>query len=167
LVTRTALWIVIAALLTSLGPTAVSADDAMVNEKFADLEPAIKMLREEIGQDRREIVRKNMLLTESEGPRFWPLYGEYRAAIRKIGDRRTRLITDYAASRNSMSEDEAERLTKEAFQIEKDRIEIKQEYYKKMSKALSARTAARFFHIDSKLDAAVDAELAAHIPLVY
>ncbi|HKD53918.1 MAG TPA: hypothetical protein VKB72_06820 [Steroidobacteraceae bacterium] len=157
----------VAALATLFGATAGLAADATVNEKFADLEPAIKMLREEVGQDRREIVKKNMLLTESESARFWPLYDEYRAARNKIGDRRSRLITDYAANRRSMSEDEAERLTKEAFQIEKDKVELKQEYYKKMSKALSARTAARFFHIDSKLDTAVDAALAANIPLVY
>lgn len=164
---RAARWVGVAVLGTLLGAAAALAADATVNEKFADLEPAIKMLRQEIGQDRRAIVAKNMLLTESEGARFWPLYDEYRAARRKIGDRRSRLITDYAASRNSMSEDEAERLTKEAFQIEKDRVELKEEYYKKMSKALSARTAARFFHIDWKLDTAVDAALAANIPLVY
>jgi hypothetical protein len=166
-VSRVTRLIGISALGTLLGSTAGLAADATVNEKFADLEPAIKMLRQEVGQDRREIVKRNMLLTESESARFWPLYDEYRAARSKLGDRRSRLITDYAASRDSMSEDEAARLTKEAFQIEKDRVDLKEEYYKKMSKALSARTAARFFHIDSKLDTAVDAELAANIPLVY
>jgi hypothetical protein len=36
-----------------------------------------------------------------------------------------------------------------------------------MSKELSARTVARFFQIDSKMDAVVDAELAARIPLIH
>jgi hypothetical protein len=160
------LWIGAAA-LGALLPTVSLADDAMVNEKFADLEPAIKMLRSEVGKDRREIVKKNMLLTESESARFWPLYDQYRAEINKVGDRRTKLITDYAANRNAMSEDEAARLTKERFQIQHDKLDIQESYYKKMSKATSERTAARFFHIDSKLDAAIDAELAARIPLVY
>jgi hypothetical protein len=35
-----------------------------------------------------------------------------------------------------------------------------------MSKVLSARTVARFFNIDEKLDAMVDLTLAARIPLV-
>jgi hypothetical protein len=157
----------IAAIGTLLSPTVSLSDNAIVNEKFSDLEPAIQMLRSEIGKDRREIVKNNMLLTESEGPRFWPLYDQYRAEINKLGDRRTRLITDYAANRNSMSEDEAARLTKERFQIQKDKLDIQESYYKKMSKALSERTAARFFHIDSKLDTALDAQLAARIPLVY
>ena len=37
----------------------------------------------------------------------------------------------------------------------------------KMTKALSDRTVARFFHIDEKLDAAADIALAANIPLIH
>ena len=77
---------------------ALAADKPVVNEKFADLEPAIQMLREEVGKDRRQIVKANMLLTNSEAARFWPIYDEYRAEMHKLGDRRVKLITDYAAT---------------------------------------------------------------------
>jgi hypothetical protein len=151
-----------------LGPAvSLAADPPVVNEKFADLEPAIQMLRAEVGQDRREVVKKAMLLTPSEAARFWPLYDQYRADMREQEDRRVRLITDFAANRAAMSEDEAARLTKEALSIEEDKIGEKQSYVKKMSKVLSARTVARFFQIDAKLDAIVNAELAANIPLVH
>ena len=143
------------------------ADQPIVNEKFADLEPAIQMLRSEVGKDRRDIVKNSMLLTESEGKTFWPLYDEYRAEMHKLGDRRVRLITDFAANRNAMSEDQAEKLTHEALSIEEDGVSVKQQYVKKMSKVLSARTVARFFQIDAKLDAVVDAQLAARIPLIH
>jgi hypothetical protein len=158
-----------AALCALVGPPLSAAADKppVVNEKFSNLDPAIKMLREQVGQDRREIVKKNMLLTESESATFWPLYDEYRADRDKVGDRRVRLITDFAAHRDSMSEDEAERLTKEALSIEEDKISVKEDYVKKMSKVLSARTVARFFQIDAKLDTVVDAELAARIPLIH
>ncbi|HXW73866.1 MAG TPA: hypothetical protein VEK10_03540 [Steroidobacteraceae bacterium] len=157
-----------AALCAVLAPgSGFTADQPIVNEKFADLEPAIQMLRSEVGKDRREIVKNAMLLTESEGKTFWPLYDEYRGKIHKLGDRRVRLITDFAANRNAMSEDEAAKLTQEALSIDKDRISVKEDYVKKMSKVLSARTVARFFQIDSKLDAVVDAQLAAQIPLIH
>ena len=39
--------------------------------------------------------------------------------------------------------------------------------YGKMSKELLARTGARFFQIERKLDAAVDVALAANIPLMH
>jgi hypothetical protein len=146
---------------------ALAADQPVVNEKFADLEPAIQMLRQEVGKDRREIVKANMLLTNSEAARFWPIYDEYRAEMVKQGDRRVKLITDYAANRDSMSEDEGNRILKERLDIEKEKVEIREKYVKKFEKELSARTTARFFQIDQKLDAAVDAALAARIPLIY
>ena len=139
----------------------------IVNEKFSDFAPAIAELRQEAGQDRRNIVRANMLLTETESARFWPLYDEYRAERQKIGDRRVRLITDFLAQKDSMSEDEARTLTKEDFAIEKDTSELKAKWYGKMTKVLSERTVARFFHIDEKLDAAADLALAANIPLIH
>lgn len=157
------------ALCALLAPAlALAADKPVVNEKFSDLQPAIDMLRQEVGKDRREIVKANMLLTNSEAARFWPLYDEYRTEIHKVGDRRLKVITDYAANRDSMSEDEANKLAREWLDAEKQRVDIKEDYLKKFQKeGLSARTSARFFQIDQKLDAAVDAALAARIPLIY
>ena len=146
---------------------ALAADKPVVNEKFTALEPAIQMLRQEVGKDRREIVKANMLLTNSEAARFWPIYDEYRAEMNKIGDKRVKLITDFAANRNSMSEDEGMRLLKERLDIEKEKNDLRDDYIKKFNKELSARTTARFFQIDQKLDAAVEAALAAKIPLIY
>ena len=156
------------AALTLMGQRVGFADEAppIVNEKFTNLAPAIKMLRAEIGQDRRDIVAAAMLLTPSEGKTFWPLYDQYRAEMHTLGDRRVRLITDFIAHRDTMSEEQAEKLTEEALAIEKARIGVKEDYLPKMSKVLSARTVARFFQIDNKLDVVVEAELAARIPLI-
>ena len=157
------------ALCALLAPAlALAADKPVVNEKLSDLEPAIQMMRQEVGKDRRAIVKANMLLTNSEAERFWPLYDQYRAEIHTVGDRRLKVITDYAANRDSMSEEEANRLVREWLDAEKERVNIKEDYVKKFQKeGLSARTTARFFQIDQKLDAAVDAALAARIPLIY
>lgn len=147
---------------------AVAADPKpVVNEKFADLDPAIAELRAEVGKDRRDVVKANMLLTASEADRFWPLYDEYRAARDKVGDRKVKLISDFAASSNTISEDEAQRLSKEFFSIERAKLAVKEKYLAKMSKTLSARTVARFFQIDQKLDAIVDMGLAARVPLMH
>jgi hypothetical protein len=153
--------------LLAASPTLADPARPIVNEKFSDFAPAIAELRQEAGQDRRNIVRANMLLTETESARFWPLYDEYRVERKKIGDRRVRLITDFLAQQNSMSEDEARALANEDFAIGKDTSELKAKWYKKMTKELSDRTIARFFHIDEKLDAAADIALAANIPLIH
>jgi Spy/CpxP family protein refolding chaperone len=156
-----------ASVLLPASPSWADAPQPIVNEKFSDFAPVIAELRHEAGQDRRNIVRANMLLTETESARFWPLYDEYRAERRKIGDRRVRLITDFLAAENSMTEDQARTLANEDFAIGKDTSELKAKWYKKMTKVLSERTIARFFHIDEKLDAAADIALAANIPLIH
>jgi hypothetical protein len=153
--------------LLAASPTLGDPAPPIVNEKFSDFAPAIAELRQEAGQDRRIIVGANMLLTETEAARFWPLYDAYRAERRKIGDRKVRLITDFLAQRNSMTEDQARTLANEEFAIEKDISELKIKWYEKMTKVLSDRTVARFFHIDEKLDAAADIALAANIPLIH
>ena len=156
-----------ASVLLPASPTLADPTRPIVNEKFSDFAPAIAELRQEAGQDRRNIVKANMLLTETESARFWPLYDEYRAERQKIGDRRVRLITDFLAQQNSMGEDQARALANEDFAILKDTSELKAKWYKKMAKELSERTVARFFHIDEKLDAAADIALAANIPLIH
>jgi hypothetical protein len=158
-----------AALGPLLGPTVSLADDTapIVNEKFADLAPGIKLLRAEVGQNRRDVVAASMLLTKSEGDIFWPLYDQYRAEQHELGDRRVRLITDFIANRDTMSEEQAATLTRDALAIEKKKTSIKEDYVSKMSKVLTARTVARFFQIDNKLDTVVDVQLAARIPLIH
>jgi hypothetical protein len=153
--------------LIAAGSAVGATAKPVVNEQFSDFAPAIADLRQEAGQYRRDIVRANMLLTESESAQFWPLYDQYRAERQQIGDRKVRLITDFLAQRNSMSEDQARALAKENFAIEKDQIALKDKWYGKMTKVLSERTVARFFQIDQKLDAAGDVALAANIPLLH
>jgi hypothetical protein len=147
---------------------ALAADTKpVVNEQFADLEPAIAEMRSEVGQDRRAIVKANMLLTDTEARDFWPLYDQYRAQRDKVADRKVRLISDYLAKRDGMSQDDASAMMKEFLAIEKKKIALKESHASKMMKKLSARTVARFFQIDQKLDATVDLVLAAKIPLTH
>jgi polyhydroxyalkanoate synthesis regulator phasin len=160
--------LVIGGAVALLGPgRAIGYDASVINEKFADMEGAIADLRKDAGQDRRALVKANMLLLESEGKVFWPLYDEYRAERHKLGDRRVKVITDYLALRGQMSQDDANNMTRESLSIQKDTVELKEKYVSKMQKVLSARTVARFFQIDQKLDTVADMALAAQIPLTY
>ena len=159
--------VLVVASLSSFLTAGLALSAEAPTEKFGDLQQAIAELRWEAGQDRRTIVKANMLLTSSEATLFWPLYDEYRDARYGLGDRKVKLISEFLAKRDAMSEDDATALSKESFSIQKDTLSVKEKYFAKMSKTLSARTVARFFQIDQKLDAAVDLELASRIPLVH
>jgi hypothetical protein len=144
-----------------------SAAPAVAGEKFDDLGPAIDDLRKAGGHYRRDLVKANILVTGSEGAIFWPLYDEYRAERDKITDKRVKLIKDFLAKRDSMTQDDAEELTKESLSLDHDIIDVKEKWAKKMAKDLSQRTVARFFQVDQRLDAVTNIALASRIPLIY
>lgn len=152
-----------------LPTTRAAQNEPIVNEKYIDLQPSIQSLRADAARDRRQVVKDSMLLTPSEAERFWPLYDQYRTKMHELGDRRVKLITDFAANRNQMSQDEAQRLMTEAFNIDRDENSTKRDFANRMQREgqLSTRTVARFFQIDSKLDAFQDAQRAAAIPLIH
>ncbi len=143
------------------GPGLASGADAPeASDKLGNFDQAIADLRQEAGQDRRDIVKANMLLTASEGNTFWPLYDEYRNERNALNDKKVALIKDFLSKRDTMSQDDAEKLTKQFFEQQKDTVSLKEKYWSRMNKVLSARTTSRFFQIDQKLDAAVDLVIA-------
>ena len=50
-----------------------------------------------------------MYLTDTEAKVFWPIYDKYRAEQHKVNDRRVKLITDFIANQNGMSQDQGGR----------------------------------------------------------
>jgi hypothetical protein len=150
-----------------LSPGIASGADPAASEKFGNFDEAVADLRAEAGKDRRDIVKANMLLTNSESAIFWPLYDEYRAERNALNDRRVANVKDFLAKRDTMSQDDAEKLTKNNFELQEDVVKLKEKHWNKMNKVLSARTTSRFFQIDQKLDAAVDMVIASKVPLIH
>ena len=65
-----------------------------------------------------------------------------------------------------MTDKEAIALLDKHLVWEKEVLKVRSDFAKKMSKALSGRTVARFFQIENKMDIIVEYELAGEIPLI-
>jgi hypothetical protein len=127
----------------------------------------VKAIREDIQKDRNALVAVAMQLSDKDAAIFWPLYAEYRAAINKAsGERAGKLILDYALAAKTLTDEQAAKLMTEFFAIRKADTETKAAWFPKFSQKLSPKVAARFFQVDNKLDAIVQFQLAAEIPLV-
>ena len=85
-----------------------------------------------------------------------------------LGDRTVGMIRSYAESFNadSMTDAKAEGLIKEYFSIEESTLKLQKRWWKKFTKILPARKAARYYQLENKLDAVIDIELADQIPLI-
>ena len=137
-----------------------------VGAQTVDQWTEIQQLQADLKADRQAVVATNLPLTEGEARAFWPVYKEYRGEVERLGDRLATLITAYAASFGTLTDEKADTFFKELLAIERDKVTIREKYLPKVRAVLPAIKAARFLQIENKLDAIVNVTLASEIPLV-
>ena len=136
---------------------------AAQQEKPAD---NMSIVREAMRADKKVVVADNMQLTEPEAKAFWPVYEEYQTEMTAVGDRTVKLIEDYAANYQAMTDEAAGKLLKEMMSIQGERLKVQEKYLPKFQKVLPMTKVARFYQVENKIRAIVDYDLAAQIPLV-
>lgn len=127
---------------------------------------AIQLTRAVIQTERQAVVAANLGLTDDESAVFWPLYKEYRAAVDQTTNTRIALTKKFFASYETLSDDEASALLDAFFAYERQLMKVRSSHAKKMRKALSGRTVARFFQIENKMDTIIEYEMAGEVPLI-
>ena len=126
----------------------------------------MEIVKEKIRTDKKLLVATNMQLTESEANAFWPVYEAYQAELEKLRDREVILIEKFAASYETMSDDAAKNLLDDSLSIDSDHQKLRQSYLAKFRGVLSDTKVARYYQLESKIDAVMEYELAKKIPLV-
>jgi len=125
----------------------------------------IALTRAQIQTERQAIIADAMKLTEDESLVFWPAYRDYRVDMARLGDRLVKVITEFAAADANLTDEQATRLLDEYLDIKAKDISVKKKYVGVFRKLLPAPKVTRFFQLENKLDAVVNFELAATIPL--
>jgi hypothetical protein len=139
---------------------------AQVNENLAEFSPDIEAARTIMQTERKILIMREMALTSDEAAAFWPLYDEYVVARRTLGDMRLKVITDYAANYESMTNELARSLADDSMDYQTKRLKLKKKYLKKFRKVLPDIKVVRYFQLESKLDAIIEFDLASQIPLM-
>jgi len=137
--------------------TAVSAQTA--------LDEQIALTRQSAHTDRKIIIMGNMTFTADESAQFWPAWNEYRAAMAANGDRTLALIKNFAENYETMTDQKADEIMTDHFSIEMQNVVVKQKFAQEIGKFMPAQKVMRLIQIENKLDAAIDLQLAAEIPL--
>ncbi len=126
----------------------------------------MEIVREALRAEKKVLVAENMQLTQSEADAFWPVYGEYQAETKAIGDRMVKLVENYGKTINVMTDETAGMLLKEMLSIQMDRVKLQEKYLPKFQKVLPMTKVARYYQIENKVRAVVDYDVAAEIPLI-
>jgi hypothetical protein len=157
---------VVGGLLLSSVPLFAQADQAANPGANTAIETDIKLLREDVRSERKQLVAANLPLTDTEATKFWPIYDQYAAEVSKLGDTRVALIKEYAQSYDTMTDAQANDLMSRSAAIDQQFSALLLKYVPIFEKVISAKKTAKWYQIDRRLDLLINLELAANIPMV-
>jgi hypothetical protein len=158
--------------LGGLAPLAAQTADqtgakASAPKSTQDVEKLIELVRKDVRAQKADIVAKTMKLDADQAAAFWPVYKQYEAERQALGNERLGVIQDLAEHFESLNDAKAQGLLERSFAIEDKRIALERKYKDEMLKVLPAKTVARFFQVESRLNNLINLEISAQIPLVY
>ncbi|MEJ2661844.1 MAG: hypothetical protein P8Z73_14125, partial [Desulfobacteraceae bacterium] len=140
----------------------------MVTPAMSEDKPADTMgfVQEKVRADKKLFVAENMQLTDAEAKAFWPIYDRYQDEQFLLHARAEKLIKDFAAAYEQMTDDTARQLLDEFMTIEFMDLMIRQVFLPEFRKVLPESKVARYYQSENKIKAVSSYELAAKIPLM-
>ena len=136
-------------------------------QEAADIGAKIRETQALVAKEFRQIIREEMMLTDAESKEFWPLYERYSAEKRVINEPYFAGLIEYVDRyyNGDFRDEHAERLMNIYFEVNQGVLRKRQEYVKKFGKVMSSIKVMRFFQLENKVQAEVNAALAVIIPL--
>jgi Spy/CpxP family protein refolding chaperone len=139
---------------------AASQDSQTVSEQD------IKLLRQDVRSQKKQLIAANLKLTDAEATKFWPVYDQYSVEMTKIGDQKYALIKEYAQNFGSLTDEQAQSLTSRALALDEAIAQLRIKYVPIINKVLPGTKTATFFQMDRRIAGLIDLQLASQIPLV-
>ena len=115
----------------------------------------------------RQMLEEELMLSEEEWAAFWPLYDKFRAEMLKIEEQYIDLVSDFVDryQAGDLTDEDADRLLDAYHDIQMDALQVRQRYVRHFRKIISGIKLMRFYQLENKVRAEVDAALALAIPL--
>ena len=126
----------------------------------------VALLRQDLRAKAKQLITKNMQLTDSEAAGFWPLYDQYAAEVRKVNDTRFGLMKQYAKVYQTMTADEADAMVKLLAEADQTIISLRLQYLPKFEQVLPGTKAALFMQLDRRLDNLANVQMASQLPAI-
>lgn len=126
----------------------------------------IELLRSDIKTQAKFIVSQTMKFSEEDASVFWPIYKEYEIELDKLGDKRLANIKDFVNNYDKMTDQKADKIIDQAFNYQKERLELKINMYDKLKNKFNSSTAAKFIQLEHQIQLIVDLKINAELPLI-
>jgi hypothetical protein len=136
------------------------------NSDPQNIQAYTELLRDDIRQQKAEMVGAVMQLSAADAAKFWPIYEQYDAELAKVNDLRVANIQEYASTYDQMTDAKADELIQKGLTYRKQRAELLAKYYELVRQALGGITAARFIQVEDQLLLIIDLQIYSSLPVV-
>jgi len=155
-------------LLVAVGVSAFTVAPAQDSAVQAQEDQLLADARTLLQEGRKDIVGFELRLSDEEAAAFWPVYDDYRKSVLENRNRYADLIVEYVGRYRAgdISEAYAAQLIDDIFDVKADLVKRQKKFVKRFRKVLPIRKVARFYQLEQKLDAEIDAQLAVVVPLM-
>ena len=147
----------IALLVTAFSPIVQAQDTGLASDE--------QILIKQVNTDKKAVYAANLGLTEEESARFWPIYDQYEAKVKPLQDRLVANINNFAEKYDTLTDADAAVILKEKMAIEKEREALKQQYTKKVEKALPGKKALRYAQLETRIQILIARDVYGLLPL--
>lgn len=155
-----------ACLVTSPKALGQAAAPPAASSGQASLDQDIQLLRQDVASQKKQLIASNLVLTDAEATKFWPVYDRYQAELNKIGDAKVALIKDYAQNWGTVTDAQALQYLGRMQDIDASVVQLRKKYVPIVSQVLTGKKTATFFQMDRRIGLMLDLKLASEIPLV-
>lgn len=158
--------LLMAAALTAIVTLTGQVALAQKSGENAEYDKYIEILRKDLRSGKKQLIAANMLFTDTEATKFWPIYDKYAAEQTKIYDTRLALIKEYAANFDKLTNATAASLNERSTAVDEALVALRVKYIPLVAKVLPGKKSALFFQLDKRIALLIDLQLASEIPLV-
>ena len=126
----------------------------------------VALLRKDLRSQKKQIVAANLNLTDKEAEQFWPIFEKYTDELMAINNKKYAALREYVQSYSSLTDQQAEKLTRDALEVDESVAQLRQRYIPIFEKVVSPKKAAAVIQLDRRLVLLIDIQLSSSIPLV-
>jgi len=126
----------------------------------------MEIVRSTIKTEKKALIAEVMQLTDEENLAFWDVYNEFDEKHYKLNTEYFAVVMDFADNFDNMSSEKATDLINRATKHNIDVAKLEKTYLKKMTKVISPQKTVRFYQAMNKIQAMIDAQMAAEVPLL-
>ena len=125
----------------------------------------IALLRQDLRAKKMQVIGQNMVLSDGEAQKFWPIYNHYVKDLQEVNNQKYALLKQYAHMWGTMTDQDAVIYVRNWLEVDQQVQALRVKYVPLVNQVLPGKKAATFFQLDRRLNMIIDLQLFSQIPL--